>query len=202
MSAETSPNQVPLPEVERLPRDDEFPPVLPSQKAAAQSKSSASNNGDGSSFDDDDEPEERYVEEEVDLDTLPFWERPYYWQFVGVDMATIPRWQKAWHYSRWVGGKVFFGMEFVGEIVAELLGMNQSRYQWVIDTMAEDERRARRKKEIQARRDEMIQDGLLEVATKESEEAEGGLVDASDDDAAAAAEGGATAGGNEEGEGA
>ena len=97
---------------------------------------------------------------------------------------------------------MFFGMEFVGEIVAELLGMNQSRYQWVIDTMAEDERRARRKKEIQARRDEMIQDGLLEVATKESEEAEGGLVDASDDDAAAAAEGGATAGGNEEGEGA
>ena len=122
------------------------------------------------------------VEEEVDLDSLPFWERPYYWQFVGVDLDAMPRWQKAWHVSRWVGSKVFFGMEFVGEIIAEMVGMNQSRYQWVIDTVAEDERRERRKQEILKRREEMVQDGLLEVAAKEGDEAEGGLVDVSDDE--------------------
>ena len=153
-----------------MPAETDFPPVLPSQKIERKEEH------------EDDEPQEQYVEEEVDLDSLPFWERPYYWQFVGVDLDAMPRWQKAWHVSRWVGSKVFFGMEFVGEIIAEMVGMNQSRYQWVIDTVAEDERRERRKQEILKRREEMVQDGLLEVAAKEGDEAEGGLVDVSDDE--------------------
>ena len=150
--------------------EQDFPPVLPSQEIDERK---------GSSVSDDEE----YVEEEVDLDALPFWERPYYWQLVGMDTSQLPRWQKAWHVSRWVGSKIFFGMEFVGEVVAELVGLNQSRYQWVIDTMAEDVRRERRKEEIKKYREQMIQDGLMEEANIQSDAAEGGQIDASDDDA-------------------
>lgn len=62
----------------------------------------------------------------------------------------------------WFGGKVLFGeylagscvqkqphhrrlflmiagIEFIGEVVANVLGLNESRYQWVMDTMNEQE---------------------------------------------------------------
>jgi len=32
-------------------------------------------------------------------------------------------------------------MEFVGEVVANLFGMNQSKFQWVIDAQRDEERR-------------------------------------------------------------
>ena len=41
----------------------------------------------------------------------------------------------------WMGGKVVAGMEFIGEIVANFLGLNDSQYQYVIDSMEADQYR-------------------------------------------------------------
>jgi hypothetical protein len=43
------------------------------------------------------------------------------------------------HWSRAVAG-----MEYVGELVAHMMGVTQSRYQWVIDSMNEDDVQAAR----------------------------------------------------------
>ena len=40
---------------------------------------------------------------------LWFWQRPYYWQFVGIDPSEIPRWQRTWHLSRYSAAKVIKG---------------------------------------------------------------------------------------------
>ena len=31
------------------------------------------------------------------------------------------------------------GMEYIGEIIADIMGLNDSRYQWVIDGMSDEE---------------------------------------------------------------
>mmetsp|Transcript_16891 Transcript_16891/g.39033 ORF Transcript_16891/g.39033 Transcript_16891/m.39033 type:complete len:91 (-) Transcript_16891:136-408(-) len=49
-------------------------------------------------------------------------------------------------------------MEFAGEIFAELLGLNTSNYQWVIDTAEEDRRRKLQKEAIDQRRRELESD--------------------------------------------
>jgi hypothetical protein len=41
---------------------------------------------------------------------LWFWERPYYWEYVGVDASDIPRWQRSWHLTRWAGQKLINGV--------------------------------------------------------------------------------------------
>eukprot|EP00975_Prorocentrum_lima_P039346 8270257-Prorocentrum_lima.AAC.1 len=38
----------------------------------------------------------------------------------------------------WVGGKALSTVEFIGEVVADVLGLNQSEYQWVIDSIQDD----------------------------------------------------------------
>mmetsp|Transcript_68795 Transcript_68795/g.138305 ORF Transcript_68795/g.138305 Transcript_68795/m.138305 type:complete len:91 (+) Transcript_68795:221-493(+) len=49
-------------------------------------------------------------------------------------------------------------MEFVGEIFAELLGLNQSSYQWVIDSVEHDERVRKRSEELARYRRRMVAD--------------------------------------------
>mmetsp|Transcript_18678 Transcript_18678/g.24315 ORF Transcript_18678/g.24315 Transcript_18678/m.24315 type:complete len:122 (-) Transcript_18678:306-671(-) len=105
---------------------------------------------------------------------MPFWKRPYYWEFVGIDPSEIPRWQRGWHISRWAGGRVIHGMEFVGEVLAELIGLNKSTYQWVIDSMDEEERRKSHREEINSRRRETIADVLEVNRAKKMDQAEGG----------------------------
>lgn len=34
---------------------------------------------------------------------------------------------------RWAGGKVWVGVEYVGDSIADFIGLNDSRYQWAID---------------------------------------------------------------------
>ena len=31
------------------------------------------------------------------------------------------------------------GMEYIGEVIADIMGLNDSRYQWVIDGMTDEE---------------------------------------------------------------
>lgn len=39
-----------------------------------------------------------------------------------------------------LGAHLDLGMEFLGEVFAEVLGLNRSSYQWVIDSVEHDER--------------------------------------------------------------
>lgn len=41
---------------------------------------------------------------------MPFWKRPYYWEFVDVAPSEVPRWQRSWHLTRWAGEKVVYGI--------------------------------------------------------------------------------------------
>ena len=40
-----------------------------------------------------------------------------------------------WSKLKWVGSKVLIGIEYVGETVASVLGLDESRFQYVIDSM-------------------------------------------------------------------
>mmetsp|Transcript_1564 Transcript_1564/g.1643 ORF Transcript_1564/g.1643 Transcript_1564/m.1643 type:complete len:196 (+) Transcript_1564:136-723(+) len=43
----------------------------------------------------------------------------------------------AYSYLIEYGTRIYHGLEYIGEIVADLIGLNESRYQWVIDSMDE-----------------------------------------------------------------
>lgn len=45
----------------------------------------------------------------------------------------------AWEKLKWFGGKVVAGMEAVGEVVAGVLGLDESRFQYVIDGMDKED---------------------------------------------------------------
>jgi len=40
---------------------------------------------------------------------------------------------------KWLGLRLLWGMETVGEVVANVLGLNESKYQYVIDQMSEED---------------------------------------------------------------
>ena len=62
---------------------------------------------------------------------------------------------RIWVCARWTGLKVFYTMDYIGEIVCHVLGLDESRYQYVIDGM--DENDWRQAREIQARKDRAAQ---------------------------------------------
>lgn len=45
----------------------------------------------------------------------------------------------SWENIQWVGMTIFEGMESIGEVVSNVLGLNESRVQYVIDGMTEDD---------------------------------------------------------------
>ena len=58
---------------------------------------------------------------------------------------------RIWTCAQWTGLKVFYTMDYIGEIVCRVLGLDESRYQYVIDGM--DDNDWRQAREIQARKD-------------------------------------------------
>ena len=83
-------------------------------------------------------------------------------------------WQ-SWEIIKYGGWKVFLGMQTIGEIIASILGLNHSKYQWVIDNMTEEDwkiaREVHRRKEA-ARLNQPINDMEGAVAVTELQEAE------------------------------
>lgn len=67
---------------------------------------------------------------------------------------------------RWVFDKVLGCVEYVGEIVATFLGLNESKYQYVMDQMTEEDWRIAR--EIHAKRE--CQDSLRQPLTPDAVE--------------------------------
>uniref|UniRef100_A0A7R9U7I1 Uncharacterized protein n=1 Tax=Pinguiococcus pyrenoidosus TaxID=172671 RepID=A0A7R9U7I1_9STRA len=68
----------------------------------------------------------------------------------------------------WVGGKALSTVEFIGEVVADVLGLNQSEYQWVIDSIQDDKERQEVQRQIAERRQE--QDRQAELAMRQEQE--------------------------------
>lgn len=82
---------------------------------------------------------------------------------------------RSWENVKWGSWKVFIGMQAVGEILASILGLNHSKYQWVIDNMSEDDwkiaREVHRRKEA-ARLNQPLNDMEGATAVNEPKEAE------------------------------
>jgi len=79
---------------------------------------------------------------------------PYYWE-APPDQPPPGRWTRAGHWAWWGSEKTLRGMEFVGEVVANVFGMNESRFQWVIDAQRDEERRVKQRALEDAQRREL-----------------------------------------------
>ena len=85
----------------------------------------------------------RIFEEAKRAEEAPEEEPVYYWDedFEG-SPEELSSSEKIWHNAHSVGYGVFKGMEFMGEVFANFLGLNKSKYQWILD--AKEKRNERR----------------------------------------------------------
>ncbi len=63
--------------------------------------------------------------------------QPYYWE-EGGDESVGWR-ERLRQNAQWAGNGVFAAMEFVGLVTADILGLNQSKFQYVIDAKERQE---------------------------------------------------------------
>ena len=64
---------------------------------------------------------------------------------------------RMWNCAKWTGLKIFNTMDAIGEVVCHVLGLDDSRYQYVIDGMDENDWQIAR--EVQAKKDRAAQNG-------------------------------------------
>ena len=76
-------------------------------------------------------------------------------QSVLTDQTTLAA--RIWTCAKWTGLKIFNTMDAIGEVVCHVLGLDDSRYQYVIDGMDENDWRIAR--EVQAKKDRAAQNG-------------------------------------------
>merc|ERR1719263_2175008 len=69
---------------------------------------------------------------------------PYYWEEGQERPESLKERcrQRFW----WLYEKNLRGAEFVGEVVANLFGLTESKYQWIIDAQRDEERREKQRK--------------------------------------------------------
>merc|ERR1719453_137933 len=62
---------------------------------------------------------------------------PLYWEpeYEGPPPEQLGLKGRSWHRFRHVVNKTLSGVEFVGEVTVNILGLNESKYQWVIDAL-------------------------------------------------------------------
>lgn len=76
---------------------------------------------------------------------------------------------------KWLGLRLLSGMETVGEVVANVLGLNESKFQYVIDSMTEEDWNVAREVQAQRQREEADKAGAsandVETAVDEPIEA-------------------------------
>lgn len=75
---------------------------------------------------------------------------PLYWEpeYEGPPPEQLGLKGRSWHRFRHVVNKTLSGVEFVGEVTVNILGLNESKYQWVIDAL-EEEKRQKAQKELE-----------------------------------------------------
>ena len=77
--------------------------------------------------------------------------RAYFWQ-TGKNPEEISLRTRAWHRTVSTLGGLLWYAEYAGEVIASVFGLNQSRYQYVMDSMdKEDWERARKVNEERER---------------------------------------------------
>lgn len=97
-----------------------------------------------------------------------FWEKEY----TGPSPEELGWKGRLWHRTRGVVNKSLSGAEFVGEVMVNMLGLNESKYQWVIDSMErEEEQKKQRALEDSQRR--MLREQAREARAAAAAEAEG-----------------------------
>lgn len=85
--------------------------------------------------------------------------------------------QSVWSWVCWSGAKTFDTLDFAGEVVANFLGLNTSKYQWMIDMHERElEDRQQRRLEARQRRQLRLQE-LLEHEQKQLQALETGASD-------------------------
>ncbi|KAG7392509.1 hypothetical protein PHYPSEUDO_000197 [Phytophthora pseudosyringae] len=89
--------------------------------------------------------------------------------------SEVPR--IAWDWICWSGAKSFDGMDFAGEVLANFLGLTQSKYQWIVDAQEreEEEKQQRRLEKRQCRQLRLEQ--LLEAEQRKLQELETGALE-------------------------
>ncbi|KAH7479139.1 hypothetical protein KRP22_010811 [Phytophthora ramorum] len=89
--------------------------------------------------------------------------------------SEVPR--IAWDWICWSGAKTFDGMDFAGEVLANFLGLTQSKYQWILDAHErEEEEELQRRLEKQQRRQLRLEQ-LLEEEQQKLQELETGALE-------------------------
>tara|TARA_B100000795_G_scaffold140660_1_gene105288 strand:+ start:261 stop:809 length:549 start_codon:yes stop_codon:yes gene_type:complete len=93
----------------------------------------------------------------------------YYWdeEYEG-DPEELTSAQIAFHNAHWAGYRTMKGAETVGEFFATFLGVNQSRYQWVIDAKERDDAREEQEELENKQRRWLIAQAKLRRASMEA----------------------------------
>ena len=91
---------------------------------------------------------------------------PYYWEEGQERPEQLKERlrQRFW----WLYEKNLRGAEFVGEVVANLFGLTESKYQWVIDAQRDEERREKQRKLEDSQRRMLAERALAEREATEA----------------------------------
>ena len=108
-------------------------------------------------------------------------EEPYYWEMEkGADPDAVGAPRKVAQNVHWVGRQTFHGLEFVGEIAANFLGLTKSRYQWIIDQAERDEEMKKIKELEDKQRMRLAIERQIKEETRRAKELEAELGEAAE----------------------
>mmetsp|Transcript_9601 Transcript_9601/g.13410 ORF Transcript_9601/g.13410 Transcript_9601/m.13410 type:complete len:145 (+) Transcript_9601:68-502(+) len=83
---------------------------------------------------------------ERDLNHQPIDVEPYYWDKSEDEKSQYKMWRKIGQNLHYYGCQTLDKMENIGEVVADALGFTQSKYQYVINSLEQEEKRAQEAK--------------------------------------------------------
>ncbi|KAG6609932.1 FAM177 family [Phytophthora cinnamomi] len=87
----------------------------------------------------------------------------------------VPR--VAWEWICWSGAKTSDGMDFAGEVLANFLGLTQSKYQWVLDAQEREEAEKQQRQLEKRQRRQLRLEQLLEAEQRKLQELETGALE-------------------------
>jgi hypothetical protein len=85
--------------------------------------------------------------------------------------------RSAWDWVCWSGAKTFDGMDFAGEVLANFLGLTQSKYQWILDAQAREEEEKEQRRLEKRQRRQLRLEQLLEAEQQKLQELEIGALE-------------------------
>eukprot|EP00644_Phytophthora_capsici_P002213 jgi/Phyca11/8313/fgenesh1_pm.PHYCAscaffold_27_\ len=77
-----------------------------------------------------------------------------------------------WDWLFWSGTMAFDGMDFAGEVLANFLGLNESKYQWIIDAQVREEEEKQQRQLVKRQRRQLRLEQLLEEEQRKLQELE------------------------------